>query len=91
MFSYSSGLFSINEQTGAIVVEKALDRETNETLRMHVLAEDAGDPKRFDQSEVIFELTDVNDNAPVIWPRKSVASVFEVQCLVQLILKRKLY
>ncbi|XP_067054992.1 protocadherin Fat 4-like [Acropora muricata] len=73
----AAGLFSINEETGAIVVEKALDRETNETIRMHVLAEDAGDPKRFDQSEMIFILTDVNDNAPVIWPRKSVASVFE--------------
>ena len=57
---------------------KPLDREANETLRMRVLAEDQGEPKRTDQSEVEFVLTDVNDNAPVIRPQKSVASVFEV-------------
>ncbi|XP_068723113.1 protocadherin Fat 4-like isoform X1 [Montipora capricornis] len=72
-----SGLFTINEATGAIVVAKSLDREANDILRMHVLAEDSGDPKRTDQAEVMFVLTDVNDNAPVIWPRMSTALVFE--------------
>ena len=74
----SKGIFSIDEMTGAITVAKLLDREANQTLRMRVVAEDDGKPRRSDQSEVEFVLTDVNDNAPVIRPRKSVASVFEV-------------
>ena len=45
---------------------------------MSVLAMDDGEPKRSDQSQVEFVLTDVNDNAPVIRPQNSVASVFEV-------------
>lgn len=57
---------------------KPLDREANDTLKLRVLAEDDGEPKRSDQSEVEFFLTDVNDNPPVIRPRKSMASVFEV-------------
>lgn len=57
----------------------SLDRESNKTLRMILRADDGGQPKRSDQSEVEFVLTDVNDNAPVIQPQKSVASVFEVQ------------
>ena len=57
----------------------SLDRESNKTLRMVLRADDGGQPKRSDQSEVEFVLTDVNDNAPVIRPQKSVASVFEVQ------------
>ena len=57
---------------------KPLDREDNDTLKITVLAEDDGEPKRTDQSEVEFYLTDVNDNSPVIRPQKSNAFVFEV-------------
>ena len=78
----SIGLFSVNEVTGAITVAKQLDREANDTLKMRVLAEDEGEPKRTDHSEVEFVLTDVNDNAPIIRPRKSMASVYEVLLVV---------
>ena len=57
---------------------KPLDREDNDILKMTVLAEDDGETKRTDQSEVEFYLTDVNDNSPVIRPQKSNAFVFEV-------------
>lgn len=57
---------------------KPLDREANNSLKISVLAEDGGEPKKTDQSEVEFILTDVNDNSPVIRPKKSKASVFEV-------------
>ena len=57
---------------------KPLDREVKDILKISLLAEDDGDPKRSDQSEVEFVLTDVNDNSPVIRPQKSTASVFEV-------------
>ena len=76
---FSQGLFLLNENTGEITVAMSLDRESNKTLRMVLRADDGGQPKRSDQSEVEFVLTDVNDNAPVIRPQKSVASVFEVQ------------
>ena len=56
----------------------SLDREANDILKISVLAEDGGEPRRTDQSEVEFLLTDVNDNSPVIRPKKSTASVFEV-------------
>lgn len=78
----SIGLFSVNEVTGAITVANQLDREANDTLKMRVLAEDDGEPKRTDNSEVEFVLTDVNDNAPIIRPRKSMASVYEVLLVV---------
>ena len=76
---FSQGLFLLNENTGEITVAMSLDRESNKTLRMVLRADDGGQPKRSDRSEVEFVLTDVNDNAPVIRPQKSVASVFEVQ------------
>lgn len=72
------GLFSIRELTGEITVAKPLDREGKDILKITVLAEDDGEPKRNDQSEVEFFLTDVNDNSPVIRPQKSNAFVFEV-------------
>ena len=72
------GLFSIHEQTGEIAVAKPLDREVKDVLQITVLAEDDGTPKRNDQSEVEFVLTDVNDNSPLIRPQKSTAFVFEV-------------
>ena len=81
------GLFSVNEVTGAITVAKQLDREANDTLKMRVLAEDDGKPKRTDHSEVEFVLTDVNDNAPIIRPRKSMASVFEVLLVIMVTTK----
>ena len=76
---FSQGLFLLNENTGEITVAMSLDRESNKTLRMVLRADDGGQPKRSDRSEVEFVLSDVNDNAPVIRPQKSVASVFEVQ------------
>lgn len=66
---------------------KQLDREANDTLKMRVLAEDDGEPKRTDHSEVEFVLTDVNDNAPIIRPRKSMASVFEVLLVIMVATK----
>ncbi|XP_078366665.1 protocadherin Fat 4-like [Oculina patagonica] len=72
-----AGLFSIRELTGEITVAKPLDREGKDILKITVLAEDDGVPKRNDQSEVEFVLTDVNDNSPVIRPQKSNAFVFE--------------
>lgn len=57
---------------------KPLDREVKDILSISVFAVDDGEPQRSDKVEVEFFLTDVNDNSPVIRPRKSEASVFEV-------------
>ena len=83
MIHSSEGLFSIHDQTGELTVKKPLDREVKDILKISVLAVDDGEPQRSDQAEVEFVLTDVNDNSPVIRPKKSKASVFEV-------IKRKL-
>ncbi|XP_065131086.1 protocadherin gamma-A11-like isoform X6 [Paramisgurnus dabryanus] len=67
-FSQSSGkdvnLFQINPDTGNIYVNGLLDFEKSKQYELNLEAMDKGGLT--DNSKVLIELTDVNDNAPVI-------------------------
>ncbi|XP_068147300.1 protocadherin-like wing polarity protein stan isoform X2 [Drosophila tropicalis] len=57
--------FSINQQTGAIVTNAPLDRETTSGYLLTVTAKDGGNPSLSDTTDVEISVTDVNDNAPM--------------------------
>ncbi|XP_026095426.1 protocadherin gamma-A11-like isoform X6 [Carassius auratus] len=67
-FSQSSGkdvdLFRIDENTGEICVNSLLDYEKSKQYELDLEAMDKGGLT--DNSKVLIELTDINDNAPVI-------------------------
>ncbi|XP_016298683.1 protocadherin gamma-B4-like, partial [Sinocyclocheilus anshuiensis] len=67
-FSQSSGkdvdLFRIDENTGEICVNGLLDYEKSKQYELNLEAMDKGGLT--DNSKVLIELTDINDNAPVI-------------------------
>ncbi len=67
-FSQSSGkdveLFRIDENIGEICVNGLLDYEKSKQYELNLEAMDKGGLT--DNSKVLIELTDVNDNAPVI-------------------------
>ena len=56
--------FSVERETGALVVAGALDRESVPTFSLTVIAEDGGISPLADQTEVEMSIVDVNDNAP---------------------------
>ncbi|XP_021699917.1 protocadherin-like wing polarity protein stan isoform X3 [Aedes aegypti] len=56
--------FSINPQTGAIITNAPLDRETMSGYLLTVTAKDGGNPSLSDTTDVEISVTDVNDNAP---------------------------
>ncbi|XP_058065887.1 protocadherin-like wing polarity protein stan [Anopheles bellator] len=61
----ANGPFTINAQTGAIVTNARLDRETTSGYLLTVTARDGGNPSLSDTTDVEISVTDVNDNAPV--------------------------
>uniref|UniRef100_A0A663N2N9 Neural-cadherin-like n=2 Tax=Athene cunicularia TaxID=194338 RepID=A0A663N2N9_ATHCN len=61
----ASSEFSINENTGEISANKRLDREKRSTWRFLVLATDESGEGLTGFADVIIEVTDVNDNAPL--------------------------
>lgn len=77
-----TGHLTVDVVTGAITLVKSFDRERSDTLILTVEARDLGTPQLSDQALVKIFLTDVNDNAPQIRPRKMNAAVFEVSCVL---------
>ena len=73
------GMFMIDNVTGSVIVAKRLDREKESVITMTVTAKDQGKTSRSDTASVEVTLTDMNDNAPVIKPKKMTASVNEVR------------
>ncbi|NXC17943.1 CADN protein, partial [Corythaeola cristata] len=61
----ASSEFSINESTGEISANKRLDREKRSTWRFLVLATDESGEGLTGFADVIIEVRDVNDNAPL--------------------------
>ncbi|XP_027134059.1 protocadherin gamma-A5 isoform X23 [Larimichthys crocea] len=59
-----SDLFMIDEQTGVILVTGSVDYEKDKKYELRIDAKDQGGLT--DSSKVIIEVTDVNDNAPII-------------------------
>ncbi|XP_077103406.1 protocadherin gamma-A11-like isoform X20 [Siphateles boraxobius] len=60
----SSGLFNIDSSTGEITVNGPLDFEKSKKYELYVEAIDKGGLS--DTSKVHIEITDINDNAPII-------------------------
>ncbi|XP_054089368.1 protocadherin-like wing polarity protein stan isoform X2 [Zeugodacus cucurbitae] len=69
--------FSINPQTGAIVTNALLDRETTSGYLLTVTAKDGGNPSLSDTTDVEISVTDVNDNPPVFKNPLYQASILE--------------
>ena len=59
-----SDLFDIDANTGSITINGLIDFEKSKTYELHVEATDKGGLT--DTSKVLIDVTDVNDNAPVI-------------------------
>ena len=66
--------FSISLDTGDVILEEELDRETVDFYQIMVLARDKGDPVLSDTAVINITVIDVNDNAPIID-----TSIFSVQ------------
>ncbi|KAL2094501.1 hypothetical protein ACEWY4_009220 [Coilia grayii] len=61
-----AGMFSINAESGAITVNGQLDHEEHSAVELRVQATDKGASPKSTYCKVLVEITDVNDNAPVI-------------------------
>ena len=59
-----SDTFHVEQESGALVVNAPLDRESVSTVILTVVAEDGGITRLSDQTEVQISIMDVNDNAP---------------------------
>ena len=65
--SNDSGVFSINSSSGAISLVRALDRETQDTFQLEVIARDYGMPTSLTSSvSVVITVLDINDNKPLL-------------------------
>lgn len=78
----NSALFVINNQTGEIQIAKTqkLDREKQSVLKLQVYAEDAQSEGKKTMAEVIIDVLDINDNAP-IFNQKSYTAVIPENAL----------
>ncbi|KAJ7311916.1 hypothetical protein JRQ81_006236, partial [Phrynocephalus forsythii] len=72
-------VFAIDENTGSIYSQKVLDREEHALWRFVVLATDEGGEGLTGFADVIINIWDINDNAPVFpcMPNNCNGSVFE--------------
>ncbi|XP_041483662.1 protocadherin-23-like [Lytechinus variegatus] len=59
------GKFQINANDGRITVLEKLDREATDSYTLIVGAVDSGEPKNNATAEVVIEVEDVNDHAPI--------------------------
>ena len=72
-----SDSFHVERESGALVVNAALDRESVSTVILTVLAEDGGLTRLTDRTEVEISILDVNDNAPQFASSHYTGSVHE--------------
>lgn len=61
--------FALDALTGQLTTRVGLDRETCDRYRILVVARDQGTPPQSSTATVILTIQDVNDNAPVFYPR----------------------
>lgn len=73
----ADGFFSIDEQSGVIVLERPLDRELQATYELRALASDQGSPRFSSVCQVVISVLDINDNPPVFEHREYTATVSE--------------
>ncbi|XP_025023958.1 protocadherin Fat 2 [Python bivittatus] len=60
-------IFSINSNTGEVIVEGRVDFEDLSIYDLQIVAEDKGYPPLSGHCQVIIEVVDVNDNAPELF------------------------
>ncbi|XP_029021782.1 protocadherin alpha-3-like [Betta splendens] len=60
-----------------LVLQKALDRETHNIIRLKVTAIDGGNPSKSGTSQIIIHVLDINDNTPVFSSPLYKARVYE--------------
>ncbi|XP_070693236.1 protocadherin alpha-4-like isoform X3 [Pempheris klunzingeri] len=75
--------FSIDVHKGGesvsaqLVLQKALDREKQSTIRLTVTAVDGGNPPKSGTSRIVVNVLDINDNAPLFSSSLYKARIFE--------------
>ena len=72
-----NSIFRIGQRSGAITVDKELDRETVEQYALTIQASDKGSPPKTDQASVTISVTDVNDCIPQFSKRTYLATIRE--------------
>lgn len=77
-FCSLSGIFALNNQTGALSLVKLLDYESAVQHTLNISASDMGEPRRKAFSDVTVHVIDANDNSPAVQARIIRASVLEV-------------
>ncbi|XP_061659458.1 protocadherin-16-like isoform X2 [Syngnathoides biaculeatus] len=75
----SAGHFSLNPNTGALSILKALDREDQEVFNLTVVAEDGGTPSLSTSQFLRVQVMDINDEAPVFQKADFETQVLENQ------------
>jgi hypothetical protein len=63
---FANDLFIINESTGQITTHSPLDREKRQVYELTVYVQDKGYPLYTDSATVIINVTDKNDNVPIV-------------------------
>lgn len=69
--------FRVIEQTGAIVTNNLLDRETASSYLLTVTAQDGGTPSLSDTTDIEITVSDVNDNKPMFTAPMYLSSIPE--------------
>lgn len=86
------GVFSIDETSGQMSLNKVLDRETTDSYTVEVKAENSGTKnKLFNTTKVLVEVTDENDNAPEFAQTNTFTSIEENRPVGTDIIKFKAY
>ncbi|KAM6940342.1 protocadherin Fat 1a isoform 2-T2 [Xenentodon cancila] len=73
----ADGLFSVDEHTGVVSLERPLDREVQSVYELKAHATDQGSPRLSSTCEVVVSVLDINDNPPVFEHREYAATVSE--------------
>ena len=69
--------FNIDQTTGVVTLAKTLDRETTPRYNLVIRATDGGEPSKQNETTVIINIVDVNDNPPVFGQANYSISVYE--------------
>uniref|UniRef100_A0A672IDN9 FAT atypical cadherin 1a n=1 Tax=Salarias fasciatus TaxID=181472 RepID=A0A672IDN9_SALFA len=73
----ADGFFSVDEQTGVVSLERALDREVQAVYELRARASDQGSPRLSSLCQVVVSVLDINDNPPVFEHREYTATLSE--------------
>ncbi|XP_064636324.1 cadherin-related tumor suppressor-like [Lineus longissimus] len=69
--------FSLDSKTGRLTTRMTLDREVVPFYVVKIKAQDGGTPSLSSTTTVYLNVTDINDNPPIFYPRNYFATVME--------------